>query len=258
MKLQNTKIIEKSNNDARKYFLKHKAYFTTDLPPYFSFTEILEKINDYFENKKIDDIEDFSEKITGDNKYTILTNKNQYNYRPISLIDPVLYVYLVHIITEEKKWQQIQKRFEEFAKYSKINCHSLPIYTDDKNKLNATIKHWLSEVERESLTNSLEYNFLFKTDISNCYSSIYTHSISWALHGKEGAKNNRFDKSLLGNQIDKIMRLISNSQTNGIPQGSILMDFIAEIVLFYLDKQISVKIKNQEISDFKIIRWRRY
>jgi hypothetical protein len=60
----------------------------------------------------------------------------------------------------------------------------------------------------------------------------------------------------LGNQIDGIMRLISDGQTNGIPQGSILMDFIAEIVLFYLDKQISVKIKNQEISDFKIIRWR--
>ena len=48
MKLRNTKIIEKSNNDARKYFLTHKAYFKTDLPPYFSFTEILEKINDCF------------------------------------------------------------------------------------------------------------------------------------------------------------------------------------------------------------------
>ena len=60
----------------------------------------------------------------------------------------------------------------------------------------------------------------------------------------------------MGNQIDSIIRLISDSQTNGIPQGSILMDFIAEIVLFYLDREISVKIKNQEISDFKIIRWR--
>jgi len=119
MKLRNTKIIEKSNNDARKYFLTHKAYFTTDLPPYFSFTEILEKINDYFENDKIDDIKYFSKKITGDNKYTILTHKNQDNYRPISLINPVLYVYLVHIITEEKNWQHIQKRFEKFAKYSK-------------------------------------------------------------------------------------------------------------------------------------------
>ncbi|NBR95628.1 MAG: cobalt transporter, partial [Proteobacteria bacterium] len=135
MKLRNTKIIEKSNNDARKYFLTHKAYFTTDLPPYFSFTEILEKINDYFENDKIDDIKYFSKKITGDNKYTILTHKNQDNYRPISLINPVLYVYLVRIITEKNNWQHIQNIFNNFAKYSQINCPSLPIYTDDdKNK----------------------------------------------------------------------------------------------------------------------------
>ena len=113
MKLQNTKIIEKSNNDARKYFLKHKAYFAPDLPPYFSFTEILEKINDYFENEKIDDIDCFSKKITGDNKYTILTHKNQYNYRPISLINPVLYVYLMYIITNEKNWAEKLEKWKQ-------------------------------------------------------------------------------------------------------------------------------------------------
>ena len=26
------------------------------------------------------------------------------------------------------------------------------------------------------------------TDITNCYSSIYTHSLSWAIEGKEKAK----------------------------------------------------------------------
>ena len=57
---------------------------------------------------------------------------------------------------EEKNWLQIQERFEKFAKDSQINCPSLPIYTDDKNKFSSTIKHWLLEVERESLINSLE------------------------------------------------------------------------------------------------------
>lgn len=119
MKLRNTKIIEKSNNDARKYFLTHKAYFTTDLPPYFSFTEILEKINDYFENDKIDDIKYFSKKITGDNKYTILTHKNQDNYRPISLINPVLYVYLVRIITEKKIGNKFKRDLKNLQKIVK-------------------------------------------------------------------------------------------------------------------------------------------
>ena len=96
---------------------------------------------------------------------------------------------------------------------------------------------------------------MLKTDISNCYSSIYTHSISWALQGKDEAKNNKNKSTFLGNQIDEIIRYIYDNQTNGIPQGSGLMDFIAEIVLFYLDTKISAKIKEQEL-DCKIIRWR--
>ena len=45
------------------------------------------------------------------------------------------------------------------------------------------------------------------------------------------------------------------NQTNGIPQGSVLMDFLAEIVLGYADTKITEKI-DSEISDYKIIRYR--
>ncbi len=38
---------------------------------------------------------------------------------------------------------------------------------------------------------SLEFNYIYHTDISNCYSSIYTHSIAWAIHSKDKAKMNR-------------------------------------------------------------------
>jgi hypothetical protein len=44
-------------------------------------------------------------------------------------------------------------------------------------------------------------------------------------------------------------------QTNGIPQGSTLMDFVAELVLNYADKELSKKIKNIN-EDFKILRYR--
>ena len=58
---------------------------------------------------------------------------------------------------------------------------------------------------------------MFKTDIVNCYSEIYTHSIVWALHTKKVAKEERNDKKLLGNNIDKHLQAMSNGQTNGIP-----------------------------------------
>ena len=99
--------------------------------------------------------------------------------------------------------------------------------------------------EKESIKLSLDYNCLLITDISNCYGSIYTHSIAWSLHsnGREGAKRDRNNKNLLCNAIDVIIQNISYGQTNGIPQGSVLMDFIAEVVLGYADSILSDKIK---------------
>ena len=49
---------------------------------------------------------------------------------------------------------------------------------------------------------------------------------------------------------------MSYGQTNGIPQGSTLMDFLAEIVLSYGDMLISENINKHCINDYKIIRYR--
>jgi hypothetical protein len=45
-------------------------------------------------------------------------------------------------------------------------------------------------------------------------------------------------------------------QTNGIPQGSVLMDFIAEMVLGFADLELSDKIQQANIQDYEIIRYR--
>ena len=49
---------------------------------------------------------------------------------------------------------------------------------------------------------------------------------------------------------------MSFGQTNGIPQGSVLMDFIAEIVLGYADLELSQKIHNTSIDNYEILRYR--
>jgi hypothetical protein len=45
-------------------------------------------------------------------------------------------------------------------------------------------------------------------------------------------------------------------QTNGIPQGSVLSDFIAEIILAYADKELSEKLNAASISNYHIVRYR--
>lgn len=45
-------------------------------------------------------------------------------------------------------------------------------------------------------------------------------------------------------------------QTNGLPQGSALFDFIAEIILGYADKRLRDKLQKENTNKYKIIRYR--
>ena len=118
------------------------------------------------------------------------------------------------------------------------------------------VSHWWHAVEQRSIELSLDYEYLLETDITDCYGAIYTHSIAWALHTKPEAKEKRTDKSLLGNLIDAHIQDMRHGQTNGIPQGSTLMDFIAEMVLGFADLELSEKIQEADIEDYRILRYR--
>lgn len=49
---------------------------------------------------------------------------------------------------------------------------------------------------------------------------------------------------------------MQHGQTNGIPQGSVLLDFIAEIVLGHADFELGQQLEQANISDFQILRYR--
>lgn len=80
--------------------------------------------------------------------------------------------------------------------------------------------------------------FVLKTDISRYYASIYTHSISWAIHTKSVAKMNRTDLSLLGNLLDKCVQNTQDGQTSGIPVGPDTSLVISELLGAAFDKQL--------------------
>ena len=61
---------------------------------------------------------------------------------------------------------------------------------------------------------------------------------------------------MLGNIIDHYIQGMQHGQTNGIPQGSTLSDFIAEMVLAYADKELDNKLNSEGITNFHIVRYR--
>ena len=251
-------ILELDANEARKFFLKHESYCNIDLPKYFSFSELLEKISNEYSGKSLGDFSD-KKKMTNldDVNYLLYANKDgKLSWRPLQIINPLVYVALIHKITEQKNWVKIQARFKNFSKNEKIKCLSIPVQSENKQSDKAQqISNWWEQVEQQSILLSLEYDYVFDTDVADCYGSIYTHSIAWAVEGRKKAKNNR-KNNLLGNFIDATIQNAQYGQTNGIPQGSVLMDFIAEMVLGYIDLILTIALKKCKVNQYQILRYR--
>lgn len=264
-KITRKSVLELTDKEARKFFLKKTSYCNIELPTYFDFSKLLVELDMFLSKRhynqvkfprKAEDPAKVWPKDLEDTNYKVFANKDgKYAWRPFEIINPVIYVALVHKITDSDNWKKIVKRFKHFQTDSRFECVSLPVksYTKKSDKA-ALILHWWEVMEQKSIELALDYSILYEIDISGCYESIYTHSIPWAIHDKEIAKKRDKKLSGLGDSIDELIRDMRFGQTNGIPQGSVLMDFIAEMVLGYADVLIREKLPSD--LDFRILRFR--
>lgn len=83
--------------------------------------------------------------------------------------------------------------------------------------------------------------FVLQTDIGRFYPSIYTHSLSWAVHGKEISKEKGFGKKYeyFGNALDLYSRNAQDRQTIGIPVGPDTSLVLAELIMSRLDRHLA-------------------
>lgn len=254
-------ILQLSSSEAKKFLIKEECYINYNLPQYFTFKELLVQIDEKLQGKKLSDFSLTKASDCENVNYQLFSNKDgKYAWRPFQIIHPALYVSLVQNITKKENWDLIIERFKQFYSNKKIECHSLPMVSESENKSDKEIQiyTWWQQIEQRSITLSIEYKYLLHTDITDCYGSIYTHSIPWAIHTKEDAKKkeNRNNRNLIGVLIDEHLRDMNYGQTNEIPQGSTLMDFIAEIVLGYIDLLLTEKISKTNIQEYHILRYR--
>ncbi len=254
-------ILELNEVELKVFFLKEENYINFDLPLYFTFQKILKNVDEKINGNKLKTFQDHNPRDFENVNYNLLTNKDgKFAWRPFQIINPAIYVSLVNTISYKKNWKNIKDRFKVFQENKKIECYSLPIISEGKSKTDkeSQILTWWKEIEQKSILLAMDYRYILHTDITDCYGSIYTHSVSWSLHTKKEAKKkeNRMNQNLLGVVIDRHLQDMNFGQTNGIPQGSILMDFIAEIVLGYVDLLLSEKLKNVGLTEYRILRYR--
>lgn len=251
------RVLDMTPDEAKKYFLKSSSYFNMSLPEYYDFTNLLNDIEIKINNVALSSLWNDKPERYDNVNYKFNQNKDgKYAWRMFQLIHPAIYIELVNIITEKNNWKLIVDRFNKFKSNKNIICCSDLVESTSKAKdQGASIKKWWNNMEQQSIRLALQYEWIGITDITDCYGSLYTHSIAWALHDLSIAKQNRTER-LLGNKIDKRIQYMDYGQTNGIPQGSTLMDFIAEMVLGYGDILLTEALDKDKIKDYTILRYR--
>ncbi|WP_077530540.1 antiviral reverse transcriptase Drt3b [Vreelandella utahensis] len=102
-----------------------------------------------------------------------------------------------------------------------------------------------------------KYQKLLKFDISKCFLSIYSHSITWAVKNKRFVKENmtKIKRSSVEGEFDRLMMQANSNQTNGILIGPEFSRIFAEIILQRVDQESKIRIENELHEDFSIKRY---
>ncbi len=91
---------------------------------------------------------------------------------------------------------------------------------------------------QQNLNQAFGKRYQVSTDITNCFPSIYTHAIPWALVGRNEAKAARLDHTQWFNQVDKKFRACRRDETQGVAIGPGTSNVAVEIVLGRIDEKL--------------------
>lgn len=97
---------------------------------------------------------------------------------------------------------------------------------------------------------SLEKKFevLLTLDVSKCFDSIYTHSLSWALKDKPFTKGNIDVSSTFAQKFDEVIRHGNHNETHGIPIGPEASRVFSEILFQEIDRQVISRLSHKQFN----------
>ena len=253
-------ILSLNHTEAMDFFLKSEQYHGFELPEYFVFNDLLQNVKNAVGKTPYEEClqEGMSPELLSDVNLDILLNKDaRYAVRPIILANPFLYYFLVREICNEQSWTVIKLLFEKFNVPHITSC-ALPVIPKEKEPFHksTTILNWWSTMEQRSIELSLEYRYMFVTDITNCYGSVNPQAFDWAFSFKDTEFEQK-TKNPIAKNIQKFLRAFQQGRNIGIPQGSSIFDFIGEIILGYSDLLLHEAIRKEGITtSYEIIRYR--
>lgn len=191
-------------------------------------------------------------------------SKGKLSRRFLQIQNPKHFASLSEKIVSQ--WNSFQKTFE-LSNYSK----SYPIPEADVTKRAvSTFSKGVSAFRNELIQASVGKKIEIRVDIARFYPSIYTHSVAWALLGKEKAKtyfnqgsnldvliaSGDLDAGLykFAQSIDESLRSCQERQSIGIAIGPDTSHILAEAIACRIDSILKLKAESLNI-DLKACRY---
>jgi len=215
-----------SNQDILQGLLQHNFFPSQkdekeELPPILNSKGLTSEI--------VDEISKLSLRRGGYDQVEYRSTRYNNVSRNLAIPHPLAYIKLAVCLSENwKKLDYISKNKNSLIK---------PELHDDGRIIIMDYESSREKLQRH-ITKSFNKKFFVKTDISNCFPSIYSHAIPWALVGLKKSKNNR-EPSEWFNKIDTYQRLMKRNETNGVPIGPATSNIISESILARVDEKIS-------------------
>ncbi len=249
-------IFDLSADEALDFLMQNDRYVTTEMPEYLNFDPVLAFAREHIADTSIDKcLKDINPENMSDANYDIMLNKDgRYAVRVLSLSNPFLYYLLAREICTPEHWAAILDDFKVFGSAPHIQAVGIPVIPADKENFHkaTTILNWWSRFEQMAVKLSLDYRYMFVTDITNCYGTIELQTVEKAL-----SRNGTASEADVKTDIVRILTMLRQGRNIGLPQGSTLYDIVAEIVLGYADMLLREALERDGITEgYEILRYR--
>lgn len=205
--------------------------FADKLPDIFT----SESFYEYYKTKGFPNYED-----KGRDYVRYETTRNTNIPRLLSIPNPFAYSNLCKDISEH--WEVLKNVFKEATANQKYKISQIHI---QKLKTQKQLFEMSKQYTDKDYSLSLHLDKLqimkkikVNADISNCFPSIYSHALSWAIVGKEEAKKHKKDKKMWYNVLDFHIRNTKYEETNGLLIGPHTSNLLSELILCRVDDML--------------------
>lgn len=151
--------------------------------------------------------------------------------RELSIVNPIpQFALCLQVAT---KWSDIVKHIQQ-SRFTALTLNKPDKKLKSYQFFNIDFPQRQARVAKILATSS----YFITCDVSKFFHSIYTHSIPWAIIGKDKGKElwaGRKINNHWSSFIDKCIRNMQSAQTIGIPVGPNMSRLIADIILVHLE-----------------------